>query len=126
MAFLQPAAPRQPIFRAPGVVMALIGFLALAHLLRVLLPPAAQDGFIDRFAFTPAHLTASWIAVHGWAAALIPFLTHMALHNDWTHFTINALWLLAFGPIVARRLGPSLFLAFFALCGIAGAAAHLL
>jgi len=48
----------------------------------------------------------------------------MAIHNDWTHFTINALWLLAFGPIVARRLGSPLFLAFFILCGIAGAATH--
>src|ERR1051326_4600005 len=124
MAFLQPAAPRQPIFRAPAVVMVLIGFLAVAHLARILLPLAAQDEWIDRFAFTPAHLTAGWIAVHGWGAALVPFLSHMAIHNDWTHFAINALWLLAFGPIVARRLGPLRFLVFFLLCGIAGAATH--
>jgi membrane associated rhomboid family serine protease len=124
MAFLQPIPQRQPIFRAPRVVTFLIGFLALAHLARILLPPAAQDGWIDRFAFTPAHLTAGWIAAHGWAAALVPFLTHMAVHNDWTHLIVNALWLLAFGPIVARRLGPFLFLVFFVLCGVAGVATH--
>jgi len=27
------------------------------------------------------------------------------LHNDFTHLAINSLWLLAFGPIVARRFG---------------------
>ena len=124
MAFLQSPSPRQPIFQTPIVVPLLIGFLALAHLARVLMPAASQDGWIDRFAFTPAHLTAGWIASHGWGAALIPFLTHMAIHNDWTHLTVNALWLLAFGPIVARRLGPFLFLVFFALCGIAGVATH--
>jgi membrane associated rhomboid family serine protease len=45
----------------------------------------------------------------------------MALHGDWAHVGINSLWLLAFGPIVARRFGAPLFLLFFLACGIAGA-----
>jgi membrane associated rhomboid family serine protease len=49
----------------------------------------------------------------------------MALHSDVTHLVINCLWLLAFGPIVARRFGAVLFLVFFILCGVAGAAAYL-
>src|SRR6202012_293891 len=52
--------------------------------------------------------------------------TYMFLHNDYTHLAINCLWLLAFGPIVARRFGAGLFLLFFAVCGMAGAATHLL
>ncbi len=38
---------------------------------------------------------------------------------------INCLWLLAFGPIVARRWGNVLFLVFFLVCGVAGACAYL-
>ena len=38
---------------------------------------------------------------------------------------INCLWLLAFGPIVARRFGAALFLGFFVVCGVAGAATYL-
>ncbi len=41
------------------------------------------------------------------------------------HLAINSLWLLAFGPIVARRFGAPLFLLFFLICEIAAAAAHL-
>ena len=55
----------------------------------------------------------------------MPFVSYMALHNDFTHLAINCLWLLAFGPIVARRFGGFLFLLFFLICGVAGAAAHL-
>ena len=56
---------------------------------------------------------------------VLPFFSYMALHNDYTHLTINCLWLLAFGPIVARRFGAPLFLLFFLICGVAGAATHL-
>ena len=49
----------------------------------------------------------------------------MGLHADLTHLAINSLWLLAFGPVVARRFGGALFLVFFVLCGVAGAATYL-
>jgi membrane associated rhomboid family serine protease len=46
----------------------------------------------------------------------------MLLHGSWTHLAINCLWLFAFGPVVARRFGSAAFVAFFVLCGVAGAA----
>ena len=49
----------------------------------------------------------------------------MGLHSDPTHLIINCLWLLAFGPIVARRWGNVLFLIFFVVCGVAGAGVYL-
>jgi membrane associated rhomboid family serine protease len=49
----------------------------------------------------------------------------MFLHADATHLTINCLWLLAFGTVVARRFRPALFLLFFLICGIASAAMYL-
>jgi membrane associated rhomboid family serine protease len=41
------------------------------------------------------------------------------------HLTVNCFFLLAFGPIVARRWGASLFLIFFAVCGVSAALAYL-
>jgi len=55
----------------------------------------------------------------------VPFISYMGIHGSWTHLIINCLWLLAFGPIVARRLGTALFLAFFLICGLAGAVTYL-
>ena len=49
----------------------------------------------------------------------------MFLHGNYTHVGVNSLWLLAFGPIVAKRLGTTKFLLFFLFCGIASAALHL-
>ena len=130
MAFLTPHAPRQPFFRAPAVVLLLIGALVAAHAARRLVSPAQSLEWINRFAFIPARYSAAFLSRHGIDPGSLfdrglPFLSYMALHNDYTHLAINCLWLLAFGPIVARRFGTPLFLLFFVLCGVAGAAAHL-
>jgi membrane associated rhomboid family serine protease len=127
MAFLQSDPSRQPIFRAPAVVMWLIGALAAAHGARSLLSDARAQGFISEYALVPACYSRTFLAncMAGlgtvWERA-VPLVSHMALHSDITHLVINCLWLLAFGPIVARRFGAVLFLVFFALCGVAGAA----
>ena len=130
MAFLTPHAPRQPIFRAPAVVLLLIGGLVAAHVARTLVSPALSLDWINRFAFIPARYSADFLSQHGPDPGSLferglPFLSYMAIHNDYTHLAINCLWLLAFGPIVARRYGAALFLLFFVLCGVAGAATHL-
>ena len=51
-------------------------------------------------------------------------LTYALLHADWTHLSVNGLWLTAFGAPVARRFGAARFLALFAVTSIAGALAH--
>ena len=108
---------RQPIFRAPGVVVALIGLLALAHAARVWAPAPWPDEIAGDYALTPlAYLTGG-----DWFHRLVPPFSHMLLHASWTHLVINCVWLLAFGPVVARRFGGVPFLIFFALCGVAGA-----
>ena len=86
--------------------------------------------WINQFAFIPARYSPAFLSQHGIDPGSLfqrglPFLSYMALHNDYTHLAINCLWLLAFGPIVARRFGPVLFLLFFVLCGVAAAATHL-
>lgn len=134
MAFLQSAPPRQPIFRAPGVVLWLIGGLTALHALRVWLPPARAQDMIYEYALIPARYSHAFVAAQSdlsssWPGTVleraVPFLSYMGLHNDWTHLVINCCWLLAFGPVVARRLGSALFLVFFLVCGLAGALAFL-
>lgn len=134
MAFLQsqPSSPwtRQPIFRIPGVVLGLILVLVLAHVARVMAPGSLSGAMINRFAFIPARYSHTFLAAHdvdpgSFIDRAVPFVSYMALHNDFTHLAINSLWLLAFGPIVARRFGAPLFLLFFLVCGIAAAVTHL-
>ena len=50
MAFLQSAPPRQPIFRAPAVVLWLIAALASLHALRVWLPASRSQDMIYEYA----------------------------------------------------------------------------
>jgi membrane associated rhomboid family serine protease len=120
MAFLAPHSPRQPIFRAPLVVLVLIALLVGLHVARTLLPPEQSKALISRFAFIPARLSPDFLSQHGINLFRLgpPFLTYMVLHNDYTHLAVNCLWLLAFGPIVARRFGAVLFLLFFTICGV--------
>ena len=128
MAFLQAHPPRQPIFRAPSVVLALIGILAALHLARVSLPGDMADTIVAQYAFFPDHYGRAFLETRAarpiWQG-LVPFLSYMGLHASWTHLVINCLWLLAFGPIVARRFGSVLLVAFFLVCGVAGALAYL-
>jgi membrane associated rhomboid family serine protease len=131
MAFLQPQPSdpwiRQPIFRVPGVVVGLIAILAAAHGARILAPLKLAEQLIEQYAFIPARFSASLShhAIGDWLAGAFTLISYMGIHDDFTHLAINSLWLLAFGPIVARRFGSLLFLGFFLICGITGALTHL-
>ena len=66
--------------------------------------------WIDRYAFIPGPLQRRIAGAHnmdpgGWLERAVPFVSYMALHNDYDHLAVNSLWLLAFGPMVARRFG---------------------
>lgn len=121
MAFLQSGPARQPAFNVPAVVWGLIALLVAAHAGRLWLGEPAASDLIIRFAFIPARYTVAG----GLADKLIPFVSYMALHGNWAHLALNSVWLLAFGPIVARRFGAALFLLFFVIAGVAGAAVFL-
>ncbi len=124
MAFLQSETPREPFLRAPASVLLLIAALALAHIARIIVPTALSDEILNQYAFVPAQYAAGGGA-SGFFALVVPFVSYMFLHADFTHLAVNCLWLLAFGPVVARRFGAGLFLLFFVICGIAGAATFL-
>ena len=111
MAFLQSAPPREPFIHAPASVLWLIGVLVVAHIARIAAP--APDAILADYALNPARYGAGDLP--GFA---LSFLSYMFLHADFTHLGVNCLWLLAFGPIVARRYGTVLFRP---VCGVAGA-----
>lgn len=121
MAFFVEGKPaRQPFLRAPASVLGLIGVLVAAHVLRVLAPPAVAEQVLNNYALDPARYSGHVAA--GVLANVLPLFTHMLLHANATHLAVNSVWLLVFGPIVARRYGGGAFVVFFVLCGLAGAA----
>jgi len=120
---------REPLFDIPPVIVAVLAALALVHAVRTLVLSEAQDiEFVLTFAFIPARYDTSalgGVLPGGFGAELWTFVTYSLIHAGWTHFGVNAVWLLPFGSAVARRIGASRFLAFFAVTAAAGAAMHL-
>src|SRR5215469_7892133 len=130
MTVSDPSEPRQPFLRAPAVVIGLIAVLVCAHLARIYVFSSASTAWIYNYGFVPARYSHTYLYAHGlnpgnFLERALPFVTYIFLHGNYTHVLFNCLWLLAFGPVVARRFGALLFLAFFLICGIAGAAVYL-
>lgn len=129
MAFFQDTA-RQPFLRVPAIVVWLIAiFIGIQIAMTTVLASRANEIY-DAYGFVPAHVLASHriqlgIAPGGFIGKAVPFFTYLFLHGSWSHAIINSVWLLAFGPVVARRFGTFFFLCFFFLCGLGGAGAHL-
>ena len=119
---------RQPLLNAPPIVLWAIGTLIVCHAVRVALPGGLPDMVLDQYGFIPARYSAAVNHAFSLAelpALVIPLLSYMLIHADYTHAGINCLWLLVFGPVVARRLRPVRFLLFFVVCGVAAALVHL-
>jgi len=121
---------REPIFNIPTVIISLLAVMALIHVVHtMLLSPEQQREFLLTFAFIPARYDSSVMVggalPGGGGAEVWTFITYALIHADWTHYGINAVWLLPFGSAVARRFGATRFLLFFAVTAAAGALAHL-
>jgi membrane associated rhomboid family serine protease len=130
MTVVREPTPRQPLLRSPAAVIWLILILLGAHAARVFVFPQSGPSWFYEYGFVPARYSPAYLESHGinpgnFIERAWPFVTYMFLHANFTHVVINCVWLLAFGPIVARRFGAVGFLVFFLLCGIAGAAVHL-
>jgi len=104
--------------------------LAALHLARVTRPGNQADDAVYEFGLYPLRYSHAFLESHManpgtlWER-VVPFLSYLGLHGSWMHLIINCLWLLAFGPIVARRFGNVLFLLFFLACGVAAALCYL-
>ena len=143
------ARRREPMFFVPPVVLAVVAALLVIQAVVSQLGVDSQDALVRDLAFVPGRLTLSiwpdrWIELLSrvnadpfalrQAQALRYFdipaggvwtlLTYALMHGSWAHVGVNSVWLIAFGPPVARRFGPFRFLMFFAMTAIAGALAH--
>ncbi len=120
---------RVPAFNIPGVLLAVLALLGGIHLLRWLLLSDRNDLWvIYAFGFTPARYAGRALELPfplGDVGDLIGFVSYTLLHGGVMHLVANALWLVAFGAPVARRLGASRFLLLGAVASLAGALAHL-
>ena len=121
---------REPLFNIPPVILSLLAVLALVHAVRTYVLTEQQGiEVLYTFAFIPARYDTSAVLGDvlpgGFGAEVWTFVTYAFIHADWTHFGVNALWLLPFGSAVARRFGPLRFFLFFAVTAAAGAALHL-
>jgi membrane associated rhomboid family serine protease len=125
MAFLRDGDRSEPVFNVPVSVTALIAALVLAHVARMFLLPEASEHALVDYGFIPLRVAHASVTPGGLVGQALPFVSYIFLHGDLMHLGMNCLWLLAFGPIVARRFGAILFLLFFLVCGVAGAVAYL-
>ena len=145
------ARRREPMFNAPVVVLGLIAVLIGVYAAFNWAPVAIQDRIIRDYAFIPGRLTiAIWpdrlidllkrvntdpaalqqarqireLHVLGGGAKPWTALTYAFLHGSWTHVLLNSIWMVAFGPPIARRFGSTRFLLFMAVTAIASALSH--
>ena len=101
-----------------------IGLVAIFALYNVA-PVAAQNWTLKHLALIPVLF---YTQLQGGLdlTALLPLISYNFLHHDWMHVLINAAMLLAFGSLIERHIGTSLFLSLFILCGVGGGVAQLL
>jgi membrane associated rhomboid family serine protease len=142
---------REPIFNIPLVVVLLVAALLAIHAAISLAGDANADRIIAELGFIPGRLTIAFeperlagllaranvdpqalqqaaivrqYQLWQGGAKLWTLLTYAGLHGSWTHVGLNSIWIVAFGPPVARRIGAARFLLLFCLTAIAGALAH--
>jgi membrane associated rhomboid family serine protease len=145
------APRREPIFNIPSVVVLIVAALLAIHGTIEWLDAARADSIIVEFGFIPGRVTLAFASdklaqllaranidsqalqqaaiirqYHLWqgGAKLWTMLTYAGLHGSWTHVGLNCVWLVAFGPPVARRIGAPRFLGLFCVTAIAGALSH--
>lgn len=114
----QPEAERrEPLFNAPLPSLILVAVILGSYAWESIW---GGDAVISALAFAPVDLDQGrWL----------PVLTVMFVHGGWAHAIINALGALAFGPPVARAMGPrprgvALFFIFYLVCGVLSTLAY--
>jgi len=116
---------KQPFLNSPTIIIVCLVVLTIIHVYKTyFLSNRELLEFTLQYAFIPARYTNLDLNVYSpWAGYWTP-LSYSFVHVDWIHLVVNGFWMLAFGSVVARRLGVSAFLLFSALGSIGGAFAH--
>lgn len=118
----QDAAPREPVFNLPPVVLLLIGACVVIYVIQdYVLSPDQYLALLVDAAFIPIRYSGQFALD---IAAFTSPLTYAFLHGSIAHLAINMIWLAAFGSPLANRLGTFRFLVFWAATSICAAALH--
>lgn len=111
-------------FNVPAVVLLLTGLIVIVHIARAVIPVSWSAWLVGVFAFTPLRYDPSMGEAIVWPgghlADIAGFLTCFFLQSDPGTLMINGAALLILGAAVAWRFGAWRFLAFTALCTVAG------
>ncbi|WP_246160255.1 rhomboid family intramembrane serine protease [Aureimonas fodinaquatilis] len=114
-----------PIFNIPGIILGALALIVGIHLIReYVLSPSTDFKVLIDFSLIPGcyNVPVPDCGERLPGANFWTPVTYALLHASWGHVAANALWLLAFGTPVARRLGVARFIA-FSLAGALGASA---
>lgn len=118
--------PNPPILNAPRVISLLLGANLTVFVVKSIAPYEFEYWLLQRFAFAAAPYTEPGTWSSGPIYLVLTPITYMFLHVDFIHFAINMAMLLAFGTVIARRMGPSSYLTFYLICGVISAASWVL
>jgi len=95
-------------------------------ILELLLSNQGSTEYLLQFAFIPMRYFSQEFATAWPFANLYSPITYSFLHGNWEHLIINSIWMLAFGSVIARRIGNLRFILFCVVGSIAGAALHMI
>jgi membrane associated rhomboid family serine protease len=114
----QTATPREPMLRAPAIILWLCALYLLVQLVMATSGPGSQNFFLVHLGLFPARFFAEGLngLPGGLGQGLVTLVSYSFLHGGWSHCILNMVWLLAFGAPVAQRLGTRRFLLLFVLC----------
>ncbi len=113
---------REPIFKIPRPVGLILMLILGAQLARQFLPAALAEPFFVNMALLPARFFATPFE---WTS-LATLISSGFIHSGWEHMLVNSVWLMAFGTMVARRLGTIRFFSFYLFCLIIAALVQLI
>jgi membrane associated rhomboid family serine protease len=105
----------------PVVTWGLIVANIVAYVLEVGTGTGDAQDVANVFGLLPSALTGD-DEIPGALPPILTFVTYMFVHGDLGHLFGNMIFLWVFGDDIEEALGRARFLAFYLLCGIAGAA----
>lgn len=115
---------REPVFNIPAELgWALAGLWIIQIVRTYLLTPQQDTALLVQTAFIPLRY-ATPLDQQSLAWLWSP-LTYSFLHGGFLHIFVNSIWMVAFGAVVARRLGALRFALFWIATSVAAAAAFL-
>jgi len=120
---------REPILRAPRVVIVFIVAFIVVHVGSLFLSQEQYEYLITNFALVPERVANERWDELGFnlagLMALVPIVSYAFLHGDFMHLLFNSVWFLIFATAVARRIGTARFIWLSLIATIAAALTHL-